>query len=608
MPAKLSHILLLLLLSVAGQAQWALQPVRHPEAAVPTTAVALTLPFWEDFSTSGTYPDSLKWETGSHVFINSTLAQNAPTYKIATFDGLQASGKAHAIANKFIGPADSLISQPIDLTTVTTANRNSVYLSFFWQARGMGEIPDAKDSIRVQFLALDDTVTFWETQWSQSGGLESVSENFTQVILPVNNDRFFHENFRIKFQSFSSQSGPFDTWHIDYIYLNDERALSDLSHRDRTLTGAPSPLFGLYHEVPSEHFFLNPQQYLSPQKAMASNLGPSKSLIYGYKLENLTTGQIYVLQDSLYTASLIGQKEFVEIPTEPFDSIDFGAPVDSLVLVSTFHYKTGDGQPDNVESPLFELGDLLKSNDTIKSYYTLHDHYAYDDGTAEFAAAINVNRGQVAVRYALKHPDTLTHVDIYFPNIAPDATGGTIDIMVWTRLDESGLLTSQTYTITTPVRLNEFKRIRLDRPVLTRDTVYVGYQQYTDNYIGVGFDRNNAAAYDQIFTKTSEAWEQNSILLGALMIRPVFAYDSTFILAARPAIEALQVYPNPSGGYLKIEGDYQSIVIFDLLGKRLYQSDRQPIFDLHFLPEGVYLINVIGAHSVLNEKFIIRRR
>lgn len=600
----LLHVLsFLALLPVQGQLS--LQPVQAEQMSARKVSLVLSLPFWDDFSTSDQVPDSNLWITGSDVFINATLAQNPPTYKVATFDGLRFTGQAHNIENAFSGPTDSLISQPIDLNAVAIANRNTVFLSFYWQAKGRGEIPDEKDSIRLQFRALQDTVLTWQTVWVKTGGPENVSEMFSQVIIPVTGNRFFHENFQFKFQCFSSQNGPFDTWHIDYVYLNDERDINDLVHFDRSLTGYPGPLFGLYREMPSEQFFQNPQKYLTNPSVTATNLGPVHNLVYGYELRNQTTGQLYIRNDSL-SGGLIGEREFVEIGTLADSLPDELVERDSQVLVSTFHYKTGDGQPDNVESPIFELGNRLKSNDTIRTYLTLHNHYAYDDGTAEFAAAINTNRGQVALRFILEAPDTLTHIDVYFPDIVPQSAGATVDLIVWTRLDEEGELTRKSYQIQNPEGLNQFRRVQMSRPILVSDTIFIGYQQYTDNYIGVGFDRDNPLASGEIFTRVSGQWEQNTLLSGALMIRPVFDYDSTFILS-RPASGpvSIHMYPNPTTGRLKIENKHLSIAVYDLLGHRVFSSTKQDEYSLHFLKNGIYLVKVFTENSVITRKLII---
>ena len=47
----------------------------------------LSLPFWDDFSTSLLTPDSTKWLYGEHVNVNQGRGLNPPSINVASFDG-----------------------------------------------------------------------------------------------------------------------------------------------------------------------------------------------------------------------------------------------------------------------------------------------------------------------------------------------------------------------------------------------------------------------------------------------------------------------------------------------------------------------------------------
>lgn len=565
------------------------------------TQQTLTLPFWDDFSTSGPVPDSTKWESGKDVFVNATLGQNPPTYKVATFDGLKSTGKAYDISNNFNGPGDSLVSQPIDLSVVSPFNRNTVYLSFYWQVKGHGEIPEAGDSLRLQFLRHNDKTDSneWVTKWVISGGSENLKENFTQKILQVDDERFFHDKFKFKFESFSSQRGPFDTWHIDYIYLNENRSQNNIYYQDRSLSGSPTALFAPYHEIPARHFYNHPE--VSQQQVMATNLDSDPHPIaYAYQLKNETSDNTYYE----YLSTEFRGFDGFNLAGKPIFPQDISLnitdePSDSVVISSTFVYDTEDTF----------LAGLADINNTLTTYYTLHNHYAYDDGTAEFAAAINQRAGQVAMRYVLPEPDTITHIDIYFPSIAPESTGSTVDLLVWSRLSEAGERARQPHVIQGPGAVNQFTRVKLDKPFFARDTLYIGYQQYTDNFIGVGFDRSNASAKGAIFTNISDDWNQNERLEGVLMIRPVFKSPDSTTVILNSGIEPtpIAIYPNPSSGLLKIKGRYDHVSIHQLSGKLVHQSVYKEEHDLRFLENGLYLIRVLSGSTVVTKKLLISR-
>src|SRR5690606_9491093 len=99
----------------------------------------LALPFFDDFSTTRTAaPDTRYWLAGSGVYINNSLATSQPSRNIATFDGLNARG----VPYNFVNPlgqdfTDTLTSQPINLAGRSAAD--SIYLSFYWSAKGLGE-------------------------------------------------------------------------------------------------------------------------------------------------------------------------------------------------------------------------------------------------------------------------------------------------------------------------------------------------------------------------------------------------------------------------------------------------------------------------------------
>lgn len=85
-----------------------------------------------------------------------------PTIGVATFDGLNQYGLPYnksQITN--YGVADHLTSKPLDLSGLGAAD--SVYLSFFYQPQGIGDWPNAKDSLQVEFLNFQTSE--WDVVW-----------------------------------------------------------------------------------------------------------------------------------------------------------------------------------------------------------------------------------------------------------------------------------------------------------------------------------------------------------------------------------------------------------------------------------------------------------
>ncbi|WP_332369098.1 hypothetical protein [Spirosoma telluris] len=120
-------------------------------ASLAVAQTSLQLPFFDDFATSAArsgsiQPDPARWQPGSGVYINNTMAIDQPTVNVATFDGLAANGRPYTINNPLDqGYTDTLESKPINLAGLSAGS--AVYLSFYWQTKGLGELPDPGDTL-----------------------------------------------------------------------------------------------------------------------------------------------------------------------------------------------------------------------------------------------------------------------------------------------------------------------------------------------------------------------------------------------------------------------------------------------------------------------------
>ena len=564
---------------------------------------SISLPFWDDFSTSQDMPDPNMWETGADIYINNTLPINAPSINVATFDGANALGAPHNTTPESQGAADSLISRPINLAAVS--NRSSVFLTFYWQVKGNGEIPESLDSMRLQFFDRDSV---WQTVWSITGGPEQVSDEFTFESIQITDARYFHNGFQMKFQSFSSLSGIFDTWHIDYVYLNENRMLINgtLTPRtlDRTISTGPGPLFGDYYQIPSTDTTIT---FSSSQVTTLNNLDNTVHPVdYQHTITNLARNE--VIESRQFISTILRPNETRSVSGINSISLPVIQEGDSLVLQSEFFYKTGDR---NLFEEIGTNGDTLfldidlTVNDTIRTNYLIHNKYAYDDGSAEFAAGINLDQGLIAVQFVSNARDTLSHIEVHFPAF-PENEGLPLDLVVWRDLEEDGEITRQSYTITAPIGRNAFEEVPLFPPVIVEDTFYIGYQQFTDQYIGLGLDRSNDVG-DKIFFNTDQTWQQNQLLEGALMIRPVFREVDAIVLSTKKPFEVTKVYPNPTSGIIHIEGAYQALSVSDLSGKVVAVFNQRNDIDLSHLKDGIYLLRIRQKDTILTRKLILQR-
>ncbi|NJN43108.1 MAG: hypothetical protein HC811_13655, partial [Flammeovirgaceae bacterium] len=264
----LNKLVLLLVLSGSSwvcRAQFIIVPIERSELwskevvnARQQSLTAMPLPFWDDFSFSQTpfYPNDTLWENSNSVILSDGLGINLPSHKVGSFDGLDSVGRPYNVNDILAkGFADKLISRPLRLDLVDPSERTGVYLSFYFQYRGNGEPPDPGDQLILSFKGSDGV---WYTVETYEDDESYMSDVFYQQVVQVSGDIYFHDDFQFRFQNKGRISGPYDTWNIDYIYLNKGRTLSDTSYPDRTISSSLTSPFSGYWAIPVRHYFVNP--------------------------------------------------------------------------------------------------------------------------------------------------------------------------------------------------------------------------------------------------------------------------------------------------------------------------------------------------------------
>jgi len=578
----------------------------------------LLLPFWDDFSQSNTtdlgvpIPDTLKWMPSSqNTRINSGLAINPPTIGVASFDGVQLDGTPYRSGEED-DASDSLISRPINLAAVPEGVRNSVYFSFYWQQRGNGEFPDPGDSLRLQFLTNEST---WRTVWVQDGGDSLATKNFVQELFPIFNPAYFHEQFQFRFQAFSRLTGAFDTWNIDYVYLNQNRSNANNAYLDRAITKPPSSLFGEYTAIPMQQFRANPNRYLGTSSVEFFNLNVELQPIrYTAIVRDTVSNLQWILNDSTAISPVPIGLERDTIFANPLNINQLDLSIDSLYLETEFSIAAGD--------TVFNETIDYRVNDTTRAVFVLDDWFAYDDGEAEFGVEINQQGGKVAYQFVAPEEALLTHIDIHFPNLSQNQRTP-IQLLVWRDLvDSTGqevLLRSVNASSIPDPTYNGFTSYELvanDIPfyVTAQDTFYIGYEQQSDQFVAIGFDKNTDTG-DKLFFNVNGNWVQNQELQGSLMMHPRFDRASAdFILSLPPTSEetitpSLKIYPNPTDGIVWIEGQVDQAVVMDLYGQRLREYTNlvdKTSLDLSGLLPGLYIIKINKKGANSSHKILLR--
>lgn len=633
---KLFFTLLLLLFGFKLLAQLEVRPVpiyydkfqtyaNARTASVITELDTISLPFWDDFSFSEPGVDSTLWQNGIGVFINPAIGINQPTINVATFDGINSVGRPYNSESDFVAPTDSLLTHAIDLSSISLDKQPTVYLSFFWQMQGLGELPDETDSLRLEFLNRNGE---WIKQWSITGLEENISEDFQQVYMPISGSQYFHSGFRFKFQSYGKTTGAFDSWHLDYIYLNQDRNTNNESIFDHAIATEPVSLFNTYTTIPYSQLFAFPDTIFAPVKiilkSFENNIQPVE---YNYIVtDEWASTDIYVENSTINPLTNFGRGT---IETAPIDKSLFNPNTDSLYISTEFQFISGDkyfiksinnGGADTT----FLVDDFFnfRLNDTIRQEFLIHDVLAYDDGSAEFSAGINQSNGQLAIQYILAEQDSITDIDIYFPLIKPVIPEGTqMNLSVFNAvlkndtLSDINLLAKQSFTITPAdsieslIAINKFFRYTFENPVVVSDTFYIGFQQFTDDYIAIGLDKTTNQG-DKIFVNTQGDWERNIKVEGSLMMRPIFGktnYDPNAVVGIEEnQNNKINIFPNPASDLIHIKGDFDRIELMSISGQLMNFRVHNSAINVSKIPNGIYILKATIRDQVQTQKVIIR--
>ncbi len=602
-------------------------PVGRTQATTP-----LSLPFWDDFSftpvddpgnaNSNDPLDSI-WMNSQSVWINRGIGVNAPSINVATFDGLNEEGLPYSADILANGYRDALTSQLIDLSEskVAVAERNTVYLSFAYQWQGNGEPPDPNDFLQLEMLDVDSTWAIVMTIMPKTS-LSRTEFYDTIIQIPNTGDRlFFHDEFQFRFQNFGRKSGPFDTWNVDYIYLNKNRTLSSLSFPDRSIASQATQLFGRYTAVPLEHF--RKQSSFDSVEFDVKNLKKAVvEIAIGYEA-NMTfrnyTGGTATDHTILFGTGGVGpngglmapsERARVRIENKPdvTDPQQFSPTADSIDIDLQVKVISGD----NLDSgrPGYLPVDF-RINDTLTTTYRLKNYYAYDDGTAEFSARLNTTTDKLAYAFDMltDDVDTLVGFDVYFPDFGLTSN----PLVNFTVYDDNNgmpgdpLYTLSSYTLKIQNAVNKFQHINILETVRVQNRFYVGY---TSPAVRIGLDYNNNTA-DRIFVDVGGGWYQNTDVNGSLMIRPRFGKGVDNPVGIPEEVVTIQAYPNPNNGEFYIDSKTKLVQVINLAGQSVpfivqeYSNEQQKV-NLQQTAPGLYILKVRKGNSVIAHKIVVR--
>lgn len=578
------------------------------------TQGALSLPFQDDFSNPGPWPQSQLW-LDQEVFINRSQGRGPITLGVATFDGLNRYGRAYNLNRQATDTADHLTSRVIDLSNP----QDSVYLSFFYQPGGWSEPPSSQDSLALQFWSGADSS--WQSIWSALGdGIPR--DSFAQVMIPVA-QRFHRSDFQMRFVSYGSQAGSFDVWHLDYVELDDQRSFRDTRPSDVAFTRPHPSLLKDWESIPWFHV----NQVLSPQNLAKEDI----RLFYRRNVDTTASRPSLILGefDITLNGNIVDQNGPPDANLDDAhpplwetrfpvpDTADAGRPrlqflnppYPEAFTLRSRHYYSGGGQN-------------FGPNDTVVQDQIFDNYYAFDDGSAERGYEILNNRdGFIVQRYPVIASDTLRGLYLYFMPAFYPVEDQSFSIVVLD-VDNNGLPGEVIYesdSLYQPryTEQNFYLPYVLDSttalPELGQE-VFIGIRQETASPLTLGFDQNRRNRTDAFYGQTDDFYQ--SFLAGTIMMRPFFRYlpeDIGFTELHPHQRRQVQVYPNPADSELHLiwpPGLHQPwrYQLLDAQGRVLLEGTQQARLEVGHLPEGLYLLRLdhpaSGAHQT--EKIWLR--
>lgn len=556
---------------------------------------SLTLPFFDDFSrysmptNDPAVPTNWQRWSDTCAFLNTGFPIAPPTIGVASLDGLRADGYPYNFADEFsYGSADTLTSLPIDLSGLTAANQ--VFLSFFYEGGGLGNSPDAGDSLIVEFYS-----PFGAGQWTRVWTSPEVfqTDAFEQTFIAVNTPEYLLDGFQFRFRNFGTLSGAFDHWHIDYVQLDAGVDSSNVIFDEVCMQFPLRTLLNEYTAMPLTHFAANAANNMASSIAVQErNLGNDENIVTNYSITKQDgTSQVFNAVD--FNTALNANSSFTR--TINLNGFTYNVTPDDTC--SYFDVKT-----------YINPTDARLQNDTATLRQYFYNYYAYDDGTAERGYSNAAAGGMIAMKFRAEVADSLLGLFVYWLPSGVNVTAETFLLRAWSDGGtEPGTELGENFNYHHPAFYthgeNYFSYYSYDTPIPVTGNFYVGWVQSGSAGLPVGNDKSGTINSTKVFYNNgfAQPWQQSSIN-GALMIRPVFKSGKSSVWNSVNEIQTItpSVYPNPFGNSFTIQGlnenSTYTISVISSTGQLISSSIQTHVTRVEMenshLSNGIYIIQI----------------
>ncbi len=608
------------------------------KATAKSNDLPLNLPFFDDFSYKGPYPNAQNW-ADNHVFINTGFAVHPKTVGVATFDMLDATGRIydHIETGNIQYTADYLTSQPIDISGYEPSD--SLVLSFYYQPQGRGGDPGRNDALALQFIGSNENNNnaaknddgddeIWDIIWGTQGkSLYEFAQDtfpyFKRVSIALTEEKYFREDFRFRFVNYVSvpigdmnNSGTRSIWNIDYVYFNSDRSVLDAFYFDIAFAAPAQSILKNYTSIPWTHYIARPEDVLRDRFDVTitnlNNIAHNYSYRYLIRDESGETIRTYTggseIVDPFFGNGYQGYAPHANPIVIPTPLPVAPAPERHFSIVHAIRQGT--------------VGDPRPGNDSIFYEQRFQNYFAFDDGSPEMVHLIKGSNPARVLQFNASHYDIIEAVQIFFAETVNNQNSDrSFEIVIYSSLDpEEELYRSDEFLFAPDILQKEFVTYELSEAVAVQGAFYVGIKQVGNvqlsNSLVLGFDLSNNAQ-QRLFINYDGFWVSSNYP-GALMIRPLMLRDGSTGIHDQIISESVAtLYPNPVTDQLlhirlddpRADMSGAQIHIYDIRGRLVFSGLFSSALDVSDLQNGMYLLRLShpGRSIYKSERFIISR-
>ena len=537
-----------------------------------------------------TINDPSKLWADDFAYHNYRFAVNPRSLGVVTFDGLDEMGFPYEIGTSITNYADKLTSKPIDLSNNLALD--SIYFSFLYQAQGFGDIPEASDSLVLEFYAKD--LDQWFHIWSTNGSSDSL---FKAAHVSLSENKYFKKGFQFRFRNYGSLAGALDHFHIDFVHLRAGSSHNDTLFKDFAFVYPLNTLLKTYTSVPWDHYKNSIGNKMTDSlKIDLYNGSPSD--------ENYQNGLVSFSYNSVLAESFI-------LPGFNLAEQDINF---SAQTVHTSYHNLTNGNSFDKTLPGIQQSFTVKANasaqfpndlinDSTGFSQNFTNFYSYDDGSSEAAFGPTGTQARLAVRFDAYEADSLIGVNFQFVPSVVDVSTKLFLLTVWSEnngLPDQILYEDNVFNPRSPIYPSGTEQFAtyyfLDTiKVPVNTSFFVGWRQLDAERLNLGLDRNLDFSSKIKFSVNEGATWLTAPFSGSAMIRPIFSTKLDEFIGIDEVAFDVKIFPNPTADIIQIilpqEDNNFEKILFDQTGRILLKTNENQI-DLSNFSSGYFFLQI----------------